>query len=181
MQSASLIISLLARLTGAISKALMLILIIPLAAALALSVPATHTLALIGSALVIEYGAAPIGIGLGLPPAFVFFVLACVALGVTLALFDIFDSIGDHSERVRLFLERSKKRADASAVLAKYGIYGLVVVVITLGFYVSPPIAWICGWDRKRSVLLIMTGYCIISALLILITGDALRILLPKT
>lgn len=178
MQSASLIISLLARLTGAISKALMLILIIPLAAALALSVPATHTLALIGSALAIEYGAAPIGIGLGLPPAFVFFVLACVALGVILALFD---SIGDHSERVRLFLARSKKRADASAVLAKYGIYGLVVVVITLGLYVSPPIAWICGWNRKRSVLLIMTGYCIISALLILITGDALRILLPKT
>lgn len=181
MQSASIIISLLARLTGAISKGLMFVLIIPLATALAFAIPATTTLALIGSALVIEYGAAPIGVGLGLPPLFVFFVLACVGFGVIIALFDLFDSVGDHSERVRLFLDRSKKRAEGSAILAKYGIYGLVVVVLTLGFYLCPPIAWICGWDRKRSILFTMAGYLIVSAILILVTGDILRILLPQT
>lgn len=181
MPSASLIISLLARLTGAISKGLMLVLIIPLAASLAFSLPATTTLALIGSTLVIEYGAAPVGVGLGLPPLFVFFVLTCVGLGVILALFDLFDSIGDHSERVRNFLEYSKKRAEGSAILAKYGIYGLVIVVLTLGFYISPPVAWICGWDRKRSILFTMAGYCIVSAILIIVTGDILRLLLPQT
>jgi hypothetical protein len=181
MQSASIIISLLTRLTGALSKGLMLVLIIPLAAALAFALPATTTLALIGSALIIEYGAAPVGIGLGLPPLFVFFVLTCVGLGVILALFDLFDSLGDHSERVRQFLDRSKKRADGSAVLGKYGIYGLILVVLTLGFYLCPPIAWICGWDRNRSILFTMTGYCIVSAILILVTGDVLRILLPQT
>lgn len=181
MQSASIIISLLTRLSGAISKGLMLVLIIPLATALALAIPATTTLALIGSALVIEYGAAPVGVGLGLPPLFVFFVLASVGLGVIIALFDLFDSIGDHSERVRQFLDRSKKRAESSAILTKYGIYGLFVVVLTLGFYICPPIAWICGWDRKRSILFTMAGYLIISAILILVTGDILRILLPQT
>lgn len=181
MQSASVIISFLTRLTGAVSKGMMFVLIIPLATALAFAIPATTTLALIGSALIIEYGAAPVGVGLGLPPLFVFFVLTCVGLGVIIALFDLFDSFGDHSERVRQFLDRSKKRAENSAILGTYGIYGLILVVLTLGFYICPPIAWICGWDRNRSILFTMAGYCIVSAILILATGNILRILLPQT
>ncbi|NMB79138.1 MAG: hypothetical protein GYA23_08600 [Methanomicrobiales archaeon] len=168
MISASLITSFLARLTGAISKGIMLILVIPLAVALLFAIDTIATLGLIGTTFVIEYGAAPVGVGLGLPPLFVFFVLTCVALGVIIALFDIFDSVSDHSERVRKFLERSKKRADASIILSKYGIYGLVVVVLTLGFYICPPIAWVCGWDRKQSILYTMAGYCLITAALII-------------
>jgi hypothetical protein len=168
MISASVIVSFLARLTGAISKGVMLALVIPLAAAIFLALPTMETLALIGTTFVIEYGAGPFGIGLGLPPLFVFFVLTCVALGVIIALFDLFDSVSDHSERVRSFLDRSKKRADNSEILSRFGIYGLVVVVLTLGFYICPPIAWICGWDRKRSILFTMAGYCIVSAALII-------------
>lgn len=168
MISASVITSFLARLTGAISKGIMLVLVIPLTVALLLTYDTMSTLALIGTTLVIEYGAAPFGISLGFPPLFVFFILSCVALGIIIALFDVFDSISDHSERVRKFLDRSKKRADASTILSRYGIYGLVVVVLTLGFYICPPIAWVCGWDRKRSILFTMTGYCIISGILIL-------------
>lgn len=180
MQSASFIISFLTRLTGAISKGVMLALVIPLATALLFAIPTMPALVLIGTTLVIEYGAAPIGVGLGLPPVFVFFVLTCVALGVILLLFDLFDSIGDHSERVRRFLDRSRKRAADSAILAKYGIYGLVVVVLTLGFYICPPIAWVCGWDKKRSILYTMIGYCLITAVLIIFTGDILRFILPQ-
>ncbi len=180
MQSASLIISFLARLTGAISKGVMLALVIPLATALLFAIPTMPALILIGTTLVIEYGAAPVGVGLGLPPAFVFLVLSCVALGVILLLFDLFDSIGDHSERVRRLLDRSRKRAAESAVLAKYGIYGLVVVVLTLGFYLCPPIAWVCGWDKNRSILYTMIGYCLITAVLIIFTGDILQLILPQ-
>lgn len=179
MKSAT-IISFLARLTGAVSKGIMLALVIPLAAALFFVIPTIPTLVLIGTTLLIEYGAAPVGVGLGLPPLFVFFVLTCVALGVILLLYDLFDSIGDHSERVRAFLERSRKRAAESAILAKYGIYGLVIVVLTLGFYICPPIAWVCGWDRKRSILFTMAGYCAITAILILVTGDVLRLIFPQ-
>jgi hypothetical protein len=168
MISASVITSFLARLTGALSKGIMLTLVIPLATALVFAIPPMQTLALIGSAFVIEYGAAPLGITLGLPSLFVFFVLICVALGVIVALFDIFDSIGDHSERVRNFLNRSKKRAENSKILSRYGIYGLAIVVITLGFYLCPPIAWICGWDRQRSILYTMAGYCFITVVFIL-------------
>ena len=180
MQSASLIISFLTRLTGALSKGIMLTLIIPLAIALLFNIPAIETLGLIGTTMIIEYGAAPVGIALGLPAIFVFFVLSCVALGVIIALFDIFDSIGDHSERVRNFLERSRRRAAESVLLAKYGIYGLIVVVLTLGFYVCPAIAWVCGWDRKRSIAFTMAGYVLVSILMIIITGDILRFIFPN-
>lgn len=181
MLSASLITSILTRLTGAISKGIMLTLVIPLATALLLNIPALETLTLIGSVLLIEYGAAPVGITLGLPPVFVFFVLLCVALGIVIMLFDIFDSIGDHSDRVHRFLERSRRSASESVILAKYGIYGLVIVVLTLGFYICPAVAWVCGWDRKRSILYTIAGYAFISVLMIIITGDILRLIFPQT
>lgn len=168
MISASVITSFLVRLTSALSKGIMLILVIPLAVGILFSYDILSTLTLIGTTLFIEYGAAPIGVLMGLPPVFIFFVLSCVALGVMVALYDIFDSISDHSERVRHFLEGSKRRAAGSWILSRYGIYGLVIVALTLGFYLCPPISWVCGWDRKTSIVCTMAGYCIVTIALII-------------
>jgi uncharacterized membrane protein len=93
-----------------------------------------------------------------------------VALGVTLALFDVFDILGEHSERVSRFLKKSSERAKQSSFLTKYGIYGLVPGVMTLGFYVCPPVSWVLGWPRNRSILLIIAGYIVISIVTILAT-----------
>jgi hypothetical protein len=160
----------LAPLLGAIIKALVLVVVLPLTVAFLFTIPIPSTLALITGTLIIEYGAAPIGLGLGLHPVFVLYVLVCVALGVTLVLFDIFAILGEHSERVSRFLKKSSDRAKRSSFLAKYGIYGLVPGVMTLGFYVCPPVSWVLGWPKKRSILLIMTGYITISIVTILAT-----------
>jgi hypothetical protein len=158
------------QLCGAISKALVLVVVVPLSTAFLFSLSIPSTLILITSTLVIEYGAAPIGIGLGLRPVFVLYVLVCVALGMTLALFDLFDILGENSERVSRFLKKSSDRARQSSFLTKYGIYGLVPGVMTLGFYVCPPVSWVLGWQRDRSILLIMAGYITISIVTILAT-----------
>ena len=158
------------RLIWAITKALVLVFALPLGAAFLFTLSVPSTLTLIMSTLVIEYGAAPVGIGLGLPPLFVLYVLVCVALGVVLVMFDIFDIMGDHSERVRLFLKKSSERAKQSSFLTKYGIYGLVPGVMTLGFYVCPAIACALGWHRDRSIFLIMSGYIFIAIVTILAT-----------
>jgi hypothetical protein len=71
------------RLFGAIIKALVMVFLLPLGPAFLLTLSVPSTLALIMSTLVIEYGAAPVGIGLGLPPLFVFYVLVCVAMGLS--------------------------------------------------------------------------------------------------
>ena len=147
-----------------------LVFFIPVAAAYLFSQPVPATFALITSTLIIEYGAAPIGIGLGLHPAFVLLVLTCVALGITLFLFEMFDTLGRHSERVARFLARSEAKVKQSTFLSRYGIYGLVPCVIVFGFYVCPPVSWALAWRRDQSILLIMGGFIAISVVLILIT-----------
>jgi len=158
------------QLTGAILKCVGLVIIIPAAAALLFNQSLQATLALITSTLIIEYGAAPIGIGLGLHPAYVLFVLTCVALGITLFLFDLFDTLGRHSERVARFLARSEEKTKQFPYLSKYGIYGLVPCVLTLGLYVCPPLSWALAWRRDYSIILTMGGFIVISIILIFIT-----------
>jgi hypothetical protein len=104
-------------------------------------------------------------------------VLTCVALGITLFLFDLFDTLGRHSERVARFLARSEEKAKQSTLLSKYGIFGLVPCVLTLGFYVCPPVSWALAWRRDYSILLIMGGFIAISVVLILATLGLFSIL----
>jgi hypothetical protein len=157
-------------LCGAITKGMVQVIVLPLAAAILFALPLSSPIARITSTLVIEYGAAPVGPDLGLPPVFVLFILVCVTLGVTLSLFDIFDLPGEQSKRVARFLEKSAERAKNIPVLTKYGIYGLVPCVLSLGFSVCQPVSWVLGWRRDLSLLLIMAGYIAISTVTILAT-----------
>jgi hypothetical protein len=160
-----------------IAKGIILAVVLPFIPALFFSIPVPSVLALIAGTFVIEYGAAAVGVGMGLSPFYVLFALTCIALGVTLTLFDIFDLMGRHSERVSGFLAKSSERAGRSLFLKKYGIYGLVPCVITLGFYVCPPVSWVMGWPKNRSVLLIMAGYIVISVVTILATLGFFKII----
>jgi hypothetical protein len=164
------ILPVLKHLSLAVTRGLILAVVLPFIPALIFNISPASILALITGTFVIEYGAAALGIGLGLPPLYVLFVLSCVALGVILTLFEIFDVLGMHSEKVSRFLKKSEERAGRSRILKKYGIYGLVACVITLGFYVCPPVSWVLGWPRNRSILLIMAGYISISIVTILVT-----------
>jgi len=165
-------------LAGAIVKLILIAIALPLLPAIVFDKPVAPVLALMTSTFVIEYGAAPIGIGMGLNPFYVIFVLICIAVGVTLFLFDIFDMMGEHSERVARFLDTTGIRAKKSKVLSKYGIYGLVPCVMTLGFYACPPIAWVFGWRRDISILMIMTGYISVSIVTVLISMGIFDLLL---
>lgn len=151
-----------------ITRGLILSVMLPLAPAFIFNLSLASALALITATFIIEYGAAALGIGLGLPPLYILYVQFCVALGVTFTLFDIFDLLGGHSKRLSRFLKTSEERAGHSLFLKKYGIYGLIPCVITLGFYVCPPVSWVLGWPRNRSILVIMAGYITISIITIL-------------
>jgi hypothetical protein len=160
-----------------IAKGIILAVVLPIVPALVFNIPLPSVLALIASTFIIEYGAAAAGIGMGLPPLYVLYAVTCIALGVTLTLFNIFDLLGRNSERVSDFLVKSSERAGRSVFLKKYGIYGLVPCVITLGFYVCPPVSWVMGWQKNRSVLLIMGGYIGIALVTILATIGFFKII----
>ncbi len=153
-----------------VTRGLLLTVLLPLVPVFIFDISPASALALITGTFVIEYGAAAIGIGLGLSPLYILFVLTCVALGVILTMFDIFDLLAHHSEKVSRFLTQSEERAGRSVFLKQYGIYGLIPCVMTLGFYACPPVSWVLGWPRLRSIALIMTGYIGISLVTILAT-----------
>jgi hypothetical protein len=165
-------------LCAAVTRGFILAIVLPLIPVFLLGFSLSSGLALITGTFIIEYGAAALGIGLGLPPIYVLYVLVCVASGVTLTLFDIFDRVGACSVRVSRFLKKSEERAHHSAILTKYGILGLIPCVITLGFYVCPALSWILGWRRDLSILLIMVGYISISIVTMLATIGIFRLVL---
>ena len=165
--------------TGALVVSAALAIVLPLALASVTRQSLPVTLALMGSTLVIEYGAAPVGILGGLDPLFVLFVLACIALGVTLLLFGLCGTLAEHWPRFARFLEQTRGRAEGSLILARYGILGLLPLVIVLGFYVCAPVACIFGWRRDHAILIIMTGYLIACIVTILATLGILEVILP--
>ena len=154
----------------AVVKVALLVVALPLSAAFISGYPPAPALALIASTLVIEYGAAPVGLALGLPPPVVLLTLCSIALGVTLFLFDAVDLLRERSEWIGGFLQRSAEKGRQSRILATYGIYGLVPCVMILGFYVCPPVAGIFGWRRDHSIFMIMAGYTGIAVVTILLT-----------
>ena len=165
------------RLGWAILQCVLFVLVLPLGTALCLDLSPLLTLALISSTLVIEYGAAPVGIALGLPPAFVLFVIVIVALGVILLLFALFEILGERSERIARFLKNARTRVTASPFLTRYGIYGIVPGVILLGIYVCPPVSWVLGWRRDHAIILMMAGYVAVSLFTILISTGIIHLI----
>jgi uncharacterized membrane protein len=164
---------------GALAVSAALAIVLPLAVASVTRQSLPVTLALMGSTFIVEYGAAPVGILGGLDPLFVLFVLASIALGVTLFLFALCGTLAEHWPRFARFLRQTRGRAEGSAILEKYGILGLLPLVIVLGFYVCAPVACIFGWRHDHATLLIMAGYLVASTAAILATLGILDAILP--
>lgn len=144
---------------SALGRGIIIILLLPLVAAIVLRYPVMATLATIGSSLVIESTAAPVGIAFGLSPHFVFCVLVLTESGIFLCLYDIFETIGHSSPRVSRFLDTSRHFADSSPALKKYGILGLIPCEILFGVYLNAPLAWVLGWREDYALALTLVGY----------------------
>ena len=125
------------------------------------------TLALIGSTLLIEYGAVLPGLVLEVPPVLLIAVMTSIASGVILASLELFDYFSARSEKLRRFLERIQG-SRAGKVIHRYGIWGLIPGIIIAGFYVCPALAWIFAWERRIAVAM-MIGSFILSCVLVLL------------
>ncbi len=165
------------KLAGALGRCVLLAIVLPLVPVLILGLPPAPALALISGGFLIEYGAAPIGIALGLPPLYVFYALMCTESGIFLGLFDIFDTIGKTSAPVARFLEKTQQIARRSRVAERYGILGLVPCEILLGVYICAPLSRVMGWKEYRSLAITIAGYSAALAVTILATIGLLGVL----
>ena len=148
---------------------------IPISVSIVLDVPIPKTLSLIMLTFTLEYFAVPIGIGLGLNPMFVLLVVTCAASSAVLLLFKIFDIAGKKIKKVSNFLSKAREKAQKLKILQRYGVYGLVLAVPFLGFYVCPAIAWTLGWRRSYAIILIIVGFMLISAIMSLASIGVLK------
>jgi len=163
----------------ALGRGIFCALVLPLIPVFLFSLPLSPTLALIGSGLLIEYGAVPVGIALGLPPLFICYVLVCTEIGIFLGLFDIFDTIGHSYEPVTRFLEKSRRFVHQSATIERYGILALIPSEILLGVYINAPAAWVLGWREDYALLLTMAAYCLALVITLILTIGLFQVYLP--
>ena len=153
---------------AALARGVFIARVLPLLPVILFKYPLIPTLAVIGSGFLLEYGAAPVGIALGLPPLFVFWVLMCTEIGIFLGLFDIFDSIGHTWPPVANLLERTTQFVRKSTLAERYGIVALIPCEILIGVYANAPVAWVLGWHKYRSLAFTMIGYlpCLVLTIL---------------
>lgn len=163
----------------ALGRGILCALVLPLIPVLVFNLPLSPALALIGSGLLIEYGAAPVGIALGLPPLFVFFALMCTETGIFLGLFDVFDTIGHTWEPATRFLEKTRQLVHQSAPIERYGILALIPLEILVGVYINAPAAWVLGWKKEHALLLTMAAYCLALVITIFLSIGLFHVYLP--
>jgi uncharacterized membrane protein len=77
---------------------------------------------------------------------------------IVCSLFVAFDTLAVTSERVSRFLARAQEKHARSILIRRYGIVALVPLVLLIGFYFTPPIAWFMGWERRRAIVLMALG-----------------------
>jgi hypothetical protein len=164
---------------AALGRGVLIAIVLPLLPVLFFGLPLMPTLILIGTGFVVEYGAAPVGLTLGLPPVFVFYVLTCTETGIFLGLFDIFDTIGHTSAPVAGFLEKTRQLLHDNALAERYGILGLIPCEILIGVYANAPVAWLLGWREDHSLTLTMAAYLVALAVTILATAGLLQMYFP--
>jgi len=167
------------QLARALARGILVAVILPLLLVLLLNIPLAPALTLIGSGFLIEYGAAPVGLALGLSPWAVFAILMCTETGIFLLLYDIFHTIGETSAPVARFLEKTHQYSRSSASVEKYGILALFPCEILVGVYICAPLAWVLGWEEKRSLAVTMAGYIPALIITILLTMGLFRVFLP--
>lgn len=164
---------------AALGRGVFIAIALPLIAALLLGYSAMSTLALVGSGLLLEYGGAPVGLALGLSPAFVFFVLVCTEIGLFIGFFDSFDSIGHTWPPAARFLDRTRAFVHGHSLAERYGILGLIPLEIIIGVYANAPVSWVLGWNKYRSLAFTMIGYLPCLILTILATVGLLGMYFP--
>ncbi len=165
-------------LTLTIARGILLTVILPLVPVFIFNISLPSALALITGTFVIEYGAAALGVGMGLNPLYILYTLTFVALGVTLTMFDIFNLLGQAFRKGITVFGNVFRTGRAFSVFEKIRDLWSGSVCDDPGILCLP--SGILGdgvATEQVYILLIMGGYIIISIVTILATVGFFRII----
>jgi bile acid:Na+ symporter, BASS family len=148
-----------------LSKALLLFVgiavVIPLVIGYLFGVSGAEILAMVTSTLLLQAAAPPIGMAMGLSPAIILVTMACFAVGMVMAIFEICDGLSASSEKVRNWIDKVAKISDKHPAIKKYGAISCCFIawIPGIGLYGTPVIAWVFKWKRLPSIIFTVAGF----------------------
>ena len=153
--------------------------VVPLAIGAVSAIDSAQVLTLITSTFVLQAAAPPIGLAIGLSPAAILLIMACFAIGIVMAIFEVCDGLAASSERVRKWIDKLGKITDKYPVIKKYGAISCLFIawIPGVGVYGTPVIAWVLKWKRLPSVIFTVIGF-VIAAFFVLFFASKINELL---
>jgi uncharacterized membrane protein len=127
---------------------------------------------LVVSIFILQPLAVAVGLGLGIHPVQVMFIMISFGISVIFVLFGICDMFAERSEWLIGHLKKIEKITQKSEMFRKYGIYALIpfIWVPGVGLYGCIMIAWLFKWRSVRAGAIILAGW-ILAALIVLLTS----------
>jgi uncharacterized membrane protein len=129
-------------------------------------------LGLVASIFILQPLAVAVGLGLGIHPVQVMFIMMSFGISVIFVLFGICDIFAERSEWLHQHLKKIEAITEKSKMFKKYGIYTFIpfIWVPGVGLYGCVMIAWLFKWRSARAGAIILSGW-IIAALIVLLTS----------
>lgn len=150
----------------------------PLLSALVLDVTLTKAMGFIPIVVVFEYAAIPLGVGMGLPAAFLLITAVSESVAIFFATVELLGVL-QRLAWIARFVSGIQRRMEGSRLLRSYGMFALAPAVIFLSVKGCATVVWITGWPKYRAMAIILAGFASISGVVLLSTLGLLRILLP--
>jgi BASS family bile acid:Na+ symporter len=138
---------------------------IPLMLGWIFGIPAGDILILVGSAILLQAAAPPVGLGLGMEPPAIVIIMAFFALGMVLAIREACESLAVSSEKVQKWVDNMGKKTEQYPQIQKYGPVSCILIawIPGIGLYGTPIISWILSWKRITSAFFTVLGFVIAS------------------
>jgi len=129
-------------------------------------------LGLVASIFILQPLAVAVGLGLGIHPVQVMFIMMSFGISVIFVLFGICDIFAERSEWLHRHLKKIEAITEKSEMFKKYGIYTFIpfIWVPGIGLYGCVMIAWLFKWRSARAGAIILSGW-ILAALIVLLTS----------
>jgi len=127
---------------------------------------------MVASIFILQPLAVAVGLGLGIHPVQVMFIMISFGISVILVLPGICDIFAEQSEWLQQNLKKIEKITQKSEMFSRYGIYAFIpfIWVPGVGLYGCIMIAWLFKWRSVRAGAIILAGW-ILAALIVLLTS----------
>jgi uncharacterized membrane protein len=124
------------------------------------------------SIFILQPLAVAVGLGLGIHPVQVMFIMISFGISVILVLPRICDMFAEQSEWLQKNLKKIETITQKSEMFRKYGMYTFIpfIWVPGVGLYGCVMIAWLFKWRGVRAGTIILAGW-ILAALIVLLTS----------